>query len=74
MKQCESCVFRLEIAQNRIDCENSTASPRTESYPGSGAHPLGFDPAIVLDCDGWESMLPFEPEPGVLMPVRHVDR
>lgn len=51
--KCEDCKHRISVGPGRIDCENSTAAPRTDSYPGSGAHPLGFDPAIVQDCHGW---------------------
>ncbi len=63
---CEDCKYRILIGPDRIDCENSTAAPRTASYPGSGAHPLGFDPAIVQDCNGWEPVLAIELEPAVV--------
>lgn len=40
---------------DRIDCANTAAAPRTDSYPGCGAHPIGFDPQIVINCEGWDS-------------------
>lgn len=55
MKKCTNCTHRIDASGNRIDCANTAASPRTNSYPGCGAHPLGFDPEIVINCEGWEA-------------------
>lgn len=57
MNHCDTCRFRTALRGGRINCQNQNAAPRTESYAGSGAHPLKFDPDIVLACDGWEDDL-----------------
>lgn len=54
MKHCDNCTHRRETGIDRIDCANTAATPHTDSYPGSGAHPVRFDPEIVVGCDGWD--------------------
>lgn len=51
---CHACRYAAIRADGRIDCANTAAAPRTVTYPGSGAHPLNFDPEIVEDCGEWD--------------------
>lgn len=54
MALCTNCTHARETGIDRIDCANTAATPRTDSYPGCGAHPVAYDPAIVTACESWE--------------------
>ena len=54
MSKCTSCVHKVDIPGNyHIGCANKDARPSIKGWPGCGFWPLTFDPAIVVDCNGF---------------------